>query len=145
MSAAYYAVFHLLVAEGSRLLSPAQPAGIRLAVARAFDHGQMRAVCVGMVPGRARQPGNKGIPRSTHGLLTFPLDPALVSVFDAFVELQEIRHQADYDLAKEWTRLEAEDYVRLARAAFADWARVRTTPNAAVFLTALLLRRHWAR
>jgi hypothetical protein len=68
-----------------------------------------------------------------------------VSVFDAFVELQEIRHQTDYNMGKKWTRLEAEDYVRLARAAFADWARVRTTSNAAVFLTALLLQRHWAR
>jgi hypothetical protein len=82
-----------------------------------------------MMQGSAGQPGNKSIPRATRELLTFPLYPALVSVFDAFVELQEIRHQADYNMGNKWTRLEAEDYVRLARAAFADWARVRTTSN----------------
>jgi hypothetical protein len=88
---------------------------------------------------------NKNIPPSTRSLLTFPIDPSLIRVLDAFVELQATRHQADYDLAQVWPRLEAEDYVRLARAAFADWARIRATPNAAVFLTALLRRRHWGR
>jgi hypothetical protein len=31
------------------------------------------------------------------------------------------------------------------QAAFDDFARVKTTPNAAVFLTALLLNRQWSR
>ncbi len=145
ISAAYYALFHLLVAEAARLVSPAQPAGLRLAVSRAFDHGQMRSVCAGFAQGQAGQRGNRSVPPATRALLDFPLDPALVRILDAFVVLQEVRHQADYDLGRQWTRVTALDYVRVARDAFTDWGHVRGSPNAAVFLTALLLQRHWAR
>ncbi len=145
ISDAYYALFHLLVADVARLLAPAQPAGMKNLVGRAFDHGQMRTVCAGFVQGSAGQHGNKSIPSPTRALLTFPFDPALVRVLDAFVRLQATRHLADYDLAKKWTRLDAEYHVLFARSAFADWERFRTTPNATVFLTALLLQRHWAR
>jgi hypothetical protein len=145
ISAAHYALFHLLVAEGARSLAPARPGALKTLVGRAFDHGQMRSVCAGFVLGHAGQPGNKSIPPATRAALVFPLDPALLRVLDAFVALQEARHQADYDLGRRWSRVKALRHVRLARSAFADWMSVRTTPNAAVFLTALLLQRHWAR
>jgi hypothetical protein len=145
ISAAYYAMFHLLAAEGSRLVAPGTPSALRVVVGRAFDHGQMRAVCTGFVQGQSGLRGAAGIPPATRALLTFPLDPALVRVLLAFLELQVTRHQADYDLGQQWSRLEALEYVRKARDAFTDWGHVRGSPNAAVFLTALLLQRHWAR
>lgn len=145
VSAAYYALFHLLIADGARLLSPPKPYELKTLVRRAFDHGQMRQVCAGFVQGSAGPRGNNRIPPATRELLTIPLDQAFVTVLQAFVDLQEARHQADYDVARRWNRLEVLNHVQTARQAFADWARIRQTQNANVFLASLLLQRHWAR
>jgi len=145
VSAAYYALFHLLIAEGARLLSPATPPGLKILVSRAFDHGQMRHVCSSFVQGNAGKPGNRSIPLATQAVLRLPLDPGLVQVLESFVDLQEARHEADYDLAKVWTRLDTLNHVRTAEQAFNTWERVRDTSNASVFLAALLLQKHWAR
>jgi len=148
VSAAYYALFHLLVSDGARLLSPRQPPGLRERIQRAFNHGDMRAVCKPFVDAdktfrRGGQPNQ--VPAPTRALLTFPLEPALVTVLETFVELQEARHQADYDPTKTWNRLDAESLVDTARTAFASWQTVRRTPNAMVFATALLLQKQWGR
>jgi hypothetical protein len=84
-------------------------------------------------------------PAPTRDLLTLPLEPALVAVLEAFVELQEARHQADYDPTMTWNRLGAASLVDTARTAFASWQTVRRTPNAVVFATALLLQKQWRR
>jgi hypothetical protein len=144
VSSAYYALFHLLVADGARLLSPTNPAGLKVLIGRAFNHGQMRDVCVGFVEGNAK-PNSNRIPPATKAVLTLPLDVDFVEVLKVFVDLQEARHQADYDLAKVWTRLDAVNHVQAARQAFDNWEKVRRTPNASVFVAALLLQRQWAR
>ena len=46
VSAAYYALFHLLIAEGAKQLSPPKPEGLRLLTQRAYNHGDMRQVCL---------------------------------------------------------------------------------------------------
>ena len=148
VSAAYYAVFHLLVADGANRLAPANPAGLRPLIQRAFDHGDMRAVCRGFAEGhkaaiRNHQPGNP--PPATRTLVTLPLDARLYAVAQAFVDLQEARHDADYNVTKQWNRLDVLNHVQTARQAFADWAAVRGTPDAAVFVVALLLQKHWGR
>jgi hypothetical protein len=145
VSAAYYALFHLLVSDSARSISPAKPGELKTLVRRAFNHGQMRQICSNFVQGSAGKSGNKSIPPVTQNLLTLPLDPALVTVLEAFVDLQEARHQADYDLAKQWNRLDVLNHVQTARQAFIEWAKVRQTPNAAVFMAALVLQQHWTR
>ena len=65
-------------------------------------------------------------------------------VATAFADLQEARHQADYDLSEVLTRVDVLQKLALARQAFADWQAIKGTPNAAVFLAALLLQRHWS-
>lgn len=138
VSAAYYALFHLLVADGARLLSPTQPPLLRVRIQRAFNHSDMRNVCKGFA--RPNQ-----IPAATRSLLTLPLKSALVTVLQAFVELQEARHQADYDLIMTWNRLGAVNHVATARNAFTSWQTIRRTPNAGVFAAALLLQKQWGR
>ncbi|MBK7760929.1 MAG: hypothetical protein IPI35_31860 [Deltaproteobacteria bacterium] len=44
VSTAYYALFHLLISEGSTVMSPMSDAKLRVIVARAFQHGAMKAV-----------------------------------------------------------------------------------------------------
>lgn len=148
VSAAYYALFHLLIDEGARRFSASKPDGLRLRVRRAFDHGDMRNVCKSFLDGQKailknKDPGQP--PPATRQLLTFPLEPVLVAVIQAFVDLREARDEADYDLGKQWNRLDVLAHVQVARQAFADWARIRTVPNATVFLAALLLQRQWGR
>jgi hypothetical protein len=138
VSAAYYALFHLLVTDGARFLSPTQPPLLRVRIQRAFNHSDMRNVSRGFA-----QPNQ--MPAATSALLTLPLEPALVRVVRAFVELQEARHQAEYDLIKTWNRVEVEYHVETASNAFASWQTVRRTPNAAVFAAALLLQKQWGR
>ncbi len=148
VSAAYYALFHLLIADAAARLSPARPAGLRLLIQRAFSHGEMRNVCKGFADGhhaviRNRQPGQP--PPATRKLITLPLEPSLFAVIEAFVDLQEARNEADYNLDKQWNRLDVLTRVQTARQAFADWAAIRGTPNATIFVVALLLQRQWGR
>jgi hypothetical protein len=144
VSAAYYALFHLLISSGARHLAPAKPAGLKLVIQRAFNHGQMRDVCAAFVEGNARPAGNR-IPPATKALLSFPLAPALVQVLQAFVDLQEARHDADYNPSKIWNRLDVLNYVYIVQQAFADWKTIEKTPNASTFMAALLLQKHWGR
>ena len=144
VSAAYYALFHLLVAQGALLLSPRQPSGLNILIIRAFNHGQMREVCSGFVA-ISSTPRSQRVPAATRELLSLPLEPDLVQVLQAFVDLQEARHQADYDVAKDWNRLNVINHVQTAQLAFAAWANVRKTPNAAVVMAAFLLQKHWGR
>jgi uncharacterized protein (UPF0332 family) len=148
VSTAYYALFHLLIADGARLLSPTQPTGLSLLIRSAFGHVEMRNVCKHFVQANVAAVHGKrsdGISVGARALLAFPLEPALVKVLEAFVELQEARHQADYDLTKTLNRLAAETYVTAAREAFASWQTIRRTSNTAVFVAALLLQRQWRR
>jgi hypothetical protein len=65
----------------------------------------------------------------------------LQEVAQAFVSLQEARHEADYNMSRSFTRLEALDIVDLAEQDFADWQTIRKSLPADVFLTALLANR----
>lgn len=148
VSAAYYALFHLLVADGAKRLAPAKPDGLDLLIQRAFNHGEMRTVCKSIADGhratiRNSQRGQP--PPATRNLIALPLDPSLFAVIEAFIDLQEARHEADYNLDKQWSRFDVLNRVRTARKAFADWAMIRNSPNATVFVVALLLQKHWGR
>ncbi len=137
VSAAYYALFHLLVSESSSLVSPVR---LRVPVGRAFAHGTMKQVCKEYARGsitNAASPSN--------ALTVRPIQPELQRVGTAFVELQELRHAADYDLSRPFNRINVLRNIELARAAFRDWHSVRNTPNAEVFLAALLFEKSWTR
>ena len=66
----------------------------------------------------------------------------LIDVASAFVQLQEARHDADYNRTLRFTRREALDLVDLAGQAFRDWDDVRGSLHADTFLTGLLAYRH---
>jgi hypothetical protein len=84
-------------------------------------------------------------PKAYAHLLVPPLEAELQSVAAAFVELQQLRHAADYDLSQTFDRSTVLRVITLAKTTMADWNRVRNTPNANVFLAALLLHSRWNR
>ena len=132
VSASYYALFHLLVDEASRrLVSGLDRASLRLSLSRAFNHGAMKTV--------AKQFAARAVsPRLDPGLNKRPLQDELVRVASAFVDLQQHRHEADYDLRRRFTRVETLSIIAGARRAFADWRVVRGSPQADTFLVGLL-------
>ena len=132
VSASYYALFHLLIDEATRLmLSGPDRAALRHCLARAFGHAVMGQV--------ARDFSNNRVPaKLAPGLNGQPLQPELVRVASALVDLQGARHTADYSTARRFTRREVLDFVERAEQAFADWHGVRRSVQADTFLTGLL-------
>ena len=140
VSAAYYALLHLLVEAATDLLCPEQPVGLRSRFRRAFDHSDMKAVCKQFEAGK-----KSNISPEMRPLFTERIEPELLNIARAFRELQTRRHQADYVLDSPISAEEAELSVTTAAHTLLDWQAVRVTNNAKAFLTALLLHRHWKR
>ena len=72
------------------------------------------------------------------GLNDLELQPELMRVAASFRHLQDRRHEADYDLSRTFTRLEALNLYYRALRAFDDWRAVAGTPQADTFVVGLL-------
>ncbi len=132
VSAAYYALFHLRVGDAvRRLLAGSDREALRHCPGRAFDHAVMKRVAV--------QFAQRGVsPKLEPGLNQLPLQEEIVRVAAAFVDLQQQRHEADYDMGRSFTRLEVLSLISDAEGAFVDWRAVRHSVQADTFLIGLL-------
>ena len=136
VSTSYYSLFHLLVDDATRLMLSGQERGsLRDSLARAFHHSAMKQTAVAFT--RKSMP-----PKLAVGLAGKPIQRELVDVATAFVQLQEARHDADYNRAIRFTRRESLDLADLADQAFRDWSHVRGSLQADTFLTGLLAYKH---
>ena len=121
ISTAYYALFHELIIQATRVLvgeGGVGKAGTSPAT-RWFDHGQIKALAEA-----ATGVGQKA--RAIAPVLGNP-HPDLKRVADAFVTLQSARQLADYDHNYNVTRREARYYVEQAREAIRTARRLRDT------------------
>jgi uncharacterized protein (UPF0332 family) len=127
ISTAYYALFHLLVQEAVQGWSGSPAA--RLGLERTLEHRNMRDVS-----GTIYQGSWKGwsTPR-----ISVPAE--LKDVAKTFFDLQEWRHEADYDNAKTWTADDVRGKVARASAAFQNWQKIRTDPATNEYLLSLLV------
>jgi len=123
VSAAYYALFHLLIDEAVGNWGVARQRGV---LARTFDHGKMKSVCEALVTNFYKG----GSP---------PAGVQLKNVAQTFGTLQQQRHIADYDNGFVWQRTDAVAQIDLASAAFADWRAIRGTDEAQDYLLTLFL------
>jgi hypothetical protein len=138
VSAAYYSLFHLLTSDASdRLITGSGKEDLRAVLRRAFEHAIMFQACREFIK------PNAGKLEKALGGVAVPL--ALNYVAEAFIVLQQARHEADYDVSRSFTRLQALDIVALAEKAFVDWQSVRKTIPGDIFLTALLATRGMCR
>ena len=62
----------------------------------------------------------------------------LHTVANSFVQAQQRRNDADYNIAKEWTPLEARTQVDSVREAFESWNMIRDTAASQSYLVSLL-------
>lgn len=135
VSAAYYSLFHLLIDEASRLFVRNND-DLRAILNRVYKHGDM----VDIAKSFAKGDYPKKLKPIT-GALPIPLEVRRVA--QAFVDLQQARHEADYNLAKLHTRTDALTLVAQARAAFTDWGTARNSDLARVFLGCFLAWGRW--
>ncbi|SPE38675.1 conserved hypothetical protein [Candidatus Sulfopaludibacter sp. SbA6] len=127
ISTAYYALFHLLVGEAVQCWngSPASRVGLE----RAFEHKRMMEV-------------NRAVSNGTWKGWGTPLPPVpgeLRSVAQTFIDLQDARHQADYDNARIWASDQCLELFADVRTAFENWQKIRTDPAANEYLLSLLM------
>jgi hypothetical protein len=102
ISSTYYALFHLLVDEACRVQIGAQhaQAPFRQVLGRAFVHTVMKEACRSFGGGTLRKGVAKGLPPG------FTVPPEIRNLALTFVELQDLRHLADYDLTERFKRSE---------------------------------------
>lgn len=137
VSAAYYALFHLLVHDSAASIAGVRTRALHALVARAHQHGELREVCGDLARGQW--------PRSLRVLAAAPPEPRLCDVALVFGELQDARHQADYSLAYAFRRTEADRLIRRVDQVFSDWQDIRRSAEARLFLLALLFNKRWNR
>jgi hypothetical protein len=134
VSSAYYAVFHLLTSQTSALYA-VEP-GLAARINRTLNHADMKKASTMIA--------NNNLPKAVQppgGVYTAPAD--LKTVANAFLSLQQARHEADYDLSQSLRRHEVLAHVQLARQAFEAWERVRKTDDARLYLASFLLWKRW--
>lgn len=129
VSTAYYALFHLLVEDAAQRWQGSHEA--RGGLERAFDHGPMKTASLQF----------RGTTWSDWLGTSRQVPPAVRQVANAFVDLQEERHTADYDNHEQWSLTEVQTTLNTAARAFQDWFSIRTDPMAGNYLLAMLLRK----
>jgi hypothetical protein len=127
VSTAYYALFHLLVSE---TVSHWDLASSRDALGRMFEHSVMKKVS-GRISDSRIFPFTDEDPTVVQSLKT---------VAQAFGQLQDKRHIADYDNSTFWTRTEALREVTTAAKAFSVWHSIRNEKIAHDYLVSLLIK-----
>lgn len=131
VSAAYDAMFHFLTAEAARRFIPQNQAPLQHLMTRGFQHGEMKSA--------AKAFTHEQLPAAIARTLGSPIPPELRSFAKTFVQAQERRHVADYDLREQFDRQSVQAFVQQVRMALSKWEAVRTTDAASLFLLCLLM------
>lgn len=80
--------------------------------------------------------------------MMIPFGPGveIQNIGSAFVELQQARHEADYDLLRRFSRSDVLALLKLADDAFTSLASMdRVNPERRIFLLALVFHGRWKR
>ena len=138
ISTSYYSLFHFLIEETTALIigTGQNRAELRQLAGRAFEHGKMKALCI-----EFNKPTPVALLQPFWTSLNIPANADIRKVADHFHQLQELRHNADYDLSLSFTRVSALDAADLADEARQAWDRVKHNQPALAkfFATTLLL------
>jgi uncharacterized protein (UPF0332 family) len=139
VSAAYYALFHLLVEDAARLLTGMvgrADSASTARIARTFEHRGLKEVAQAFA--RSQLPIAL---RSDVEEYRTPADLKLVA--EAFVSLQQVRHEADYNTGRPVSRADAQKLIQEARLAFEAWERMKGTDDARAYLACFSLWETW--
>src|SRR5712691_13061175 len=90
ISSAYYALFHSIALQAAAHLLSAGTRPEQLRLARSFDHRPMKDACE-WIARRSTAPPHARL------LVASLQDTEIEDVADTFIDLQQARHDADYD------------------------------------------------
>jgi uncharacterized protein (UPF0332 family) len=130
VSTAYYALFHLLISEATA--NWARPE-LRAILGRCFDHGPMKSASETKVS-QINAAFKDNPPEDAEKTLNIHLR----TVANAFIQAQQRRNDADYNLAKEWTPVEVDTQIASVNEAFKTWNIIRDEAVAQAYLVSLL-------
>lgn len=133
VSSAYYAVFHLLVDEACWAQIGAQhnQAPFRQVLGRAFNHGVMKEACKSFGGGTLKRGAAKGLPPG------FSVPGEIRDLAGTFVDLQEWRHLADYDLTERFKRSDVLTLINQAKSRVEGFVKLAPTNEKRFFLACL--------
>lgn len=133
VSAAYYALFHLLAGEAARRMCGAD-ARLRESAFRDFTHSGVKSVIADSLMPAANRPK-----RLQELLGSAALSPQLQDVCQAFSDSLAERERADYELGRYYRRSMVTLLLSQVERAFASWQAVRATEQGQHFMMALVL------
>jgi hypothetical protein len=129
VSAAYYAVFHLLTMTAAESWAVGRE---RHRFARLFEHERLRKASLAL-PGKLKaRLGDNASPDDRKTADT------LGAIAKDFVALQQDRNSADYDNSRAWSYTEVENVILQAHGLYIDWNAVSKTPLAESYLLDML-------
>jgi hypothetical protein len=130
VSSAYYALFHLLISEAT---ANWKEEALRPTIGRIFEHRKMKSACEAKVSEvRSYFEGNP--PHSREQVVSIHLH----WVANTFVQSQQQRNDADYNIAKEWTDTEVAALIESITQAFKSWRIIRGELAAQALLVSML-------
>lgn len=135
VSTAYYALFHGLVSDAVRRTTEDDPDrdDDRRTYSRWYAHGEIRTVSQWVV----RLARGETVPNGVPVLLGSP-PTDLVDLARTFVQLQEARHEADYDHSADLDEADAQAAIDAARDALSRLPRLAGSHAYANYLVLLL-------
>lgn len=131
VSAAYYALFHLLTEAATRSICARRTESLEPVIRRTFEHRAMRRVCEQFA---------RGTPPPHWDRATAAVPDTLRRIARTFVDMQGNRHEADYDFSQKYTRSDVDNMIQQCEQALARWQKLRRAdrPVTDSFLLALL-------
>jgi hypothetical protein len=129
ISTAYYAIFHRLIEDATT--SCASAPGTADLVARVYSHSDMKNACRSVL--------KSPIPKPFDAFFPSGLPLAVRATAKLFVVLQEVRHEADYNRGRTFTKSETRDLIAQIGPTLHDWDGVKSTTEGSGLLVLLLL------
>jgi hypothetical protein len=130
LSTAYYALFHLLIADAIANCSDPE---FRATLARVFDHGPMKQASEKKVS-EINAYFERSPPEGPERTVKFHLH----NVAETFSQSQHNRNEADYNLIREWQPTQVSLLIEAAADAFKSWNLIREEPEARTYLISML-------
>jgi hypothetical protein len=135
ISACYYALFHQINGDAAKLIAPNVPAKTNHRIQRWFEHSEMKRICGRFIPAQLDHP--------LLGLIGSSPSSDLQTVARNFIQLQDARHSADYDLSYQLNKTDAMRCVGLTVETMKAWKNLEGSAEANIFILSLLLWKNW--
>lgn len=132
VSTAYYALYHELCRAGAVHLLPSALPADQFRLTRSFAHQALKDVCE-WIAGRGTPP------QHARALVDFLRNTAIKDVAAAFLDLQEARHDADYDHLASFDKATVLQHIRDAERAVATLTAANE-PDRQAFFALVALR-----